>query len=145
MKNRTRLAAVSAVAFGLLVLLVCPAVASAGSTGCHAVNGTGPGYQKDPGISGMPGLLRDPSQAPPDRSDRMTGMLDRLTAEGYDVSAIRAAAESGDTGTAHTLMQQFMAEHTDAFPAPPGGGGGGNRSQDTNGFSRPPSNSTATT
>jgi hypothetical protein len=46
-------------------------------------------------------------------------MLDKLEEQGYDVSAIRAAVESGDTDTARTLMQQFMEEHRDEMPAPP--------------------------
>ncbi len=45
-------------------------------------------------------------------------MLDNLTAQGYDVSAIRTAVTSGDYETAHTLMQEFRTAHPDAFPAP---------------------------
>jgi DNA-binding GntR family transcriptional regulator len=44
-------------------------------------------------------------------------MLDRFEEQGYDVSAIRAAVESGDNTTAHTLMQQFMEAHTELIPA----------------------------
>ena len=45
-------------------------------------------------------------------------MLDNLTAQGYDVSAIRAAVTSGDYKTAMTLMQEFRTANPDAFPAP---------------------------
>jgi len=44
-------------------------------------------------------------------------MLDNLTAQGYDVSAISAAVTSGDFKTAQTLLQEFRVAHPDAFPA----------------------------
>ena len=43
-------------------------------------------------------------------------ILDNLTAQGYDVSAIRAAVTSGDYKTAHMLMQEFRTAHPDALP-----------------------------
>jgi hypothetical protein len=43
-------------------------------------------------------------------------MLDNLTAQGYDVSVIRAAITSGDYKTAMTLMQEFRTANPDAFP-----------------------------
>jgi len=43
-------------------------------------------------------------------------MLDNLTAQGYDVSAVRTAVTSGDYKTAHTLMQEFRTAHPDTFP-----------------------------
>ena len=43
----------------------------------------------------------------------MENRLAHLEAKGYDVSAIRAAVESGDRETVRTLMQQFMETHTD--------------------------------
>ncbi len=46
--------------------------------------------------------------------------LDHLEEQGFDVTAIRAAVESGDMDTARSLMQQFMEEHKDELPAPPG-------------------------
>ena len=52
-------------------------------------------------------------------------MLDNLTAQGYDVSAIRTAVTSGDYETAHTLMQEFRTANPDAFPAPREGTGKG--------------------
>ena len=51
------------------------------------------------------------------KGDRILLMLDNLTAQGYDVSAIRTAVTNGDFGTAHTLMQEFRTAHPDAFPA----------------------------
>jgi hypothetical protein len=48
----------------------------------------------------------------------MTDHLARLEAKGYDVSAIRAAVQSGDTVTARTLMHQFMEAHKDELPRP---------------------------
>jgi hypothetical protein len=48
-------------------------------------------------------------------------MLDRLEERGIDVSAIRAAFESGDMNTVHTLMQQFMEAHKDELPQPRAG------------------------
>jgi HPt (histidine-containing phosphotransfer) domain-containing protein len=67
-------------------------------------------------------------RAPPgnggDDADHMTGLLDRLEEQGYDVSAILAAVESGDTDTARTLLDQFRAEHPDVFPGPAGMPGG---------------------
>jgi uncharacterized protein (UPF0335 family) len=51
------------------------------------------------------------------QEERMILMLDNLTAQGFDVSAIRTAVTSGDFDTAHTLMQEFRTAHPDAFPA----------------------------
>jgi hypothetical protein len=48
----------------------------------------------------------------------MENRLARLEAQGYDVSAIRAAAESGDNSTARTLMLQLMEAHKDELPQP---------------------------
>ena len=44
-------------------------------------------------------------------------MLDNLTSQGFDVSAIRAAVTNGDYETAHTLMQEFRTAHPYALPA----------------------------
>ena len=52
-------------------------------------------------------------------------ILDNLTAQGYDVSAIRTAVTSGDFETAHTLMQEFRTAHPDAFPTRGEGAGKG--------------------
>jgi hypothetical protein len=52
-------------------------------------------------------------------------MLDNLTAQGFDVSAIRSAVTSGDYDTAHTLMQELRTAHPDAFPARVAGSGKG--------------------
>ena len=57
--------------------------------------------------------------------ERMLLMLDNLTAQGYDVTAIRNAVTTGDFGTAHTLVQEFRTAHPDAFPAPGKGTGKG--------------------
>ena len=51
------------------------------------------------------------------KGDRMILLLDNLTAQGYDVSAIRTAVTTGDFETAHTLLQEFRTAHPDAFPA----------------------------
>jgi hypothetical protein len=59
------------------------------------------------------------SQTP--RETRFQAQIDRLEAQGYDMTAIRAAVESGDTDAARTLLEQFMAEHRDELPAPPAG------------------------
>ena len=59
--------------------------------------------------------------------DRMTLMLDKLTAQGYDVSAIRTAVTTGNFETAHTLMQEFRMAHPDTFPARGEGAGSGHR------------------
>ena len=59
------------------------------------------------------------------KEERMILMLDNLTAQGYDVSAIRTAVTTGDYETAHTLMQEFRTAHPDAFPARGEGAGKG--------------------
>ena len=59
------------------------------------------------------------------KGDRMIFMLDNLTAQGYDVSAIRTAMTTGNYETVHTLMQEFRTAHPDAFPAPREGPGKG--------------------
>jgi ABC-type uncharacterized transport system substrate-binding protein len=51
------------------------------------------------------------------KGDRVTGMLDKLTSDGYDVSAIQAAVAAGDFKAARTLMQEFIAANPDAVPA----------------------------
>jgi hypothetical protein len=51
------------------------------------------------------------------KGERMSLMLDNLTDQGYDVSAIRTAVTNGDYLTAHSLMQEFRTAHPDAFPA----------------------------
>jgi DNA-binding transcriptional MerR regulator len=64
-----------------------------------------------------------------ERGDGMApgALLDRLEAQGFDVSAIRTAVENGDNETARTLMQQFMEQHKDELPAPPADGNRGMR------------------
>ena len=60
-------------------------------------------------------------------------MLDKLTAQGYDVAAIRAAVTSGNYETAHTLMQELRTAHPDAFPTPREGAGKGRMPGEANG------------
>jgi len=63
---------------------------------------------------------KDELPARPDEGCRgPLGHLDRLEAQGYDVSEIRTAIENGDHETARTLLQQFMEEHKDELPARP--------------------------
>jgi DNA-binding transcriptional MerR regulator len=66
---------------------------------------------------------KDELPAPPagGKAGGMTGFLDHFEELGYDMSAIREAVESGDAGTAQSLMRQFMKEHKDELPAPPAG------------------------
>jgi hypothetical protein len=53
-------------------------------------------------------------------------MLDNLTAQGYDVSAISVAVTRGDYKTAITLLKEFRTAHPDAaFPAHAQGAGNG--------------------
>jgi hypothetical protein len=68
------------------------------------------------------GKGRMPGEA---NGERMLLMLDNLTAQGYDVAAIRAAVTSGNYETAHTLMQELRTAHPDAFPARGDGAGSG--------------------
>ncbi len=60
------------------------------------------------------------------KSDQILQHLEKLEEQGYNVSAIRAAVESGDLEEARTLVRQFMEEHRDELPAPPKGGMKGN-------------------
>ena len=60
-------------------------------------------------------------------------MLDNLTEQGFDVSAIRTALTNGDYETAHTLMQEFRTAHPDAFPARGEGAGKGPMTGEKNG------------
>jgi DNA-binding GntR family transcriptional regulator len=48
----------------------------------------------------------------------MTGLLDRIEEQGYDMSDIRDAIESGDMESARMLLDQFMQEHGDDLPEP---------------------------
>ena len=66
--------------------------------------------------------------------DRIIPVLDKLTALGYDVSAIRAAVTSGDYETAHTLMQEFRTANPDAFPARGDGAGCGHTGRQKRAF-----------
>jgi hypothetical protein len=82
-------------------------------------------------VSAMLGLLIlmvCPVSAGP-AGDRISGLLDRLAGEGYDVSAIESALASGDNATVRSLMDQFREEHADAFPAPHEKGIPGNSSR----------------
>jgi hypothetical protein len=80
----------------------CIAALVIGSTGAAAM------MQKGTGNGPMKGDAK---------GEKMLLMLDNLTAQGYDVAAIRTAVTTGDFGTAHTLMQEFRSAHPDAFPA----------------------------
>jgi uncharacterized protein (UPF0335 family) len=60
-------------------------------------------------------------------------ILDNLTVQGYDVSAIRAAVTSGNYETAHTLMQEFRTAHPDTLPARGEGAGKGPMTGEKNG------------
>jgi hypothetical protein len=62
---------------------------------------------------------KDEMPAPPGRDDRITVRLDHLEEQGYNVSAIRTAVEDGDMDNARLLMQQFMEENREEFPASP--------------------------
>ena len=97
MKNIGKVVAVSAI-LGFLVLMVIP-------------------------VNAFPAR---PAQLSGEAGERLTGLVDRLEEQGYDMSAVRAAIESGDNETARTLMQQFMEEHKDELPAPPDGVHAGN-------------------
>lgn len=48
---------------------------------------------------------------------RILELLDNLTAQGYDVSAIRISVMGGDLETAMTLLREFMTANPDARPA----------------------------
>jgi hypothetical protein len=68
----------------------------------------------------FPTLREGAGKAPMDgqaNGERMLLMLDNLTTQGYDISAIRTAVESGDYKTAMTLMKEFRTANPDAFPA----------------------------
>ncbi|UUX93650.1 hypothetical protein [Methanoplanus endosymbiosus] len=58
--------------------------------------------------------------------DRMSSHLDKLEEQGYDVSDIRAALESGDRETARELMKAFMDGHKGELNSPEGAGQRGN-------------------
>lgn len=66
-----------------------------------------------------------------DSDTRMLQHLEKLEEQGYDISAIRAAVESGDIEEARALVRQFMEEHRDELPAPPRGGMKGNHCRRT--------------
>ena len=53
------------------------------------------------------------------RGMHITGLLDHLEEQGFDVSEIRSAVESGDFETARTLMHQFMEAHGEELPDRP--------------------------
>jgi DNA-binding transcriptional MerR regulator len=73
------------------------------------------------GESGVPDTLEElPARPSGDRGVRLLGLLDQLEEQGFDMSEIRAAVAGGDLDTARTLMRQFMEEHKDELPAPPG-------------------------
>jgi hypothetical protein len=104
MQRVAKIAAVSAV-LGFLILMVCPVSAGpAGDRNASALRADLPG-------------------------DRVSGLLNRLAGEGYDVSAIESALASGDNATVRSLMDQFREEHADAFPAQHADGMPGNSSR----------------
>jgi hypothetical protein len=75
----------------------------------------------------MPARNATEKNAPGFGSGMMENHLAQLEAKGYDVSAIRAAVESGDMDAVHTLMKQFMEAHKDEMPRH-GAGRNGNSS-----------------
>jgi len=103
--------------YGALTVF-CIATLVIGSAGASAMTQQGTGNNQK-GFDGK-GLVTNQTQ-----EERMTQLLDNLTARGYDVSAIRAAVESGEATTAHTLMQEFRTANPDAFPARGNGPGKG--------------------
>lgn len=96
MKNISKILTVSAI-LGFLLLMAVPVSALAAGDGPFPGSFAGKGPRDGGG---------------------MTAHLDQLESLGYDVSEIRAAVESGDYETAHTLLQQFMEEHKDELPGP---------------------------
>lgn len=96
---------------GALAVL-CAAALVIGSAGAVAIMQKG--TVKDPVSGQVPG-------------EKIVGMLDNLTAQGYDVSAIRTAVESGNYTTAMTLIREFRTANPDAFPARANGTGNGHR------------------
>jgi hypothetical protein len=64
------------------------------------------------------------------------GLLDTLEEQGYDVSTIQSAVESGEIASARTLVQQFVDANQIELPAPPEGGMGmnGRMSRNTQAF-----------
>jgi len=99
MKNSIKIAAVTVALLGLVVILISPVTAT--------FNGT----VAPPPCKGDHG------------GDRISALLQNLTEQGYDVSDISAAVQSGDLQTAHTLLRQFIDDRRDAMPAPPDGNG----------------------
>jgi hypothetical protein len=66
----------------------------------------------------MPARHATDDKAPGFGSGITENRLSRLEAKGYDVTAIRAAVQSGDTTTARSLLQQFIEAHKDELPRP---------------------------
>ena len=48
--------------------------------------------------------------------DRIKGMVQNLSAKGYDIKDIQAAVDSGDGSKASTLLNQFFQAHPEARP-----------------------------
>jgi len=71
-------------------------------------------------------MTRNPAQCAGEKGGKMSGLLDNLEEQGYDMSEVRAAIESGDEKAARTLVKQFMEEHRDELPIPPAGDRAGN-------------------
>ncbi|UUX93651.1 hypothetical protein [Methanoplanus endosymbiosus] len=69
---------------------------------------------------------RENGAASGEAGDRMSSHLDKLEEQGYDVSDIRAALESGDRETARELMKAFMDGHEGELTPPEGAGERGN-------------------
>lgn len=67
-------------------------------------------------------LADDAPQAPPAGAGPggdMSGLLENLTAKGYDVTEIQAAIDKGDKDSAKTLLDKFFEAHPDAKPQMP--------------------------
>jgi hypothetical protein len=104
MQRIAKIAVVSAV-LGFLILMACPV--SAGPAGDRNTSAF---------CAGPPG-------------DRISGLLDRLAGEGYNVSSLESAIAIGDNATVRSLMDQFREEHADVFPARHADGMAGNSSR----------------
>jgi hypothetical protein len=87
----------------------CIAALIIGSAGAAAVmqKGTGNSFKNTGGKCPIQGEANE---------ERMSQLLNNLTAKGYDVSAISTAVTTGDYKTAATLLKEFRTANPDAFP-----------------------------
>lgn len=112
-------------AIGILALILVIAVAISGCTSTPSASNSqaavNPQVTEQPqNHPGQPnGNPNNQNNGANRFNGNMKGMLQNLTAKGYDLTQIQAALDKGDNQTAFQLLNQFYDQHPEARPQMP--------------------------